>query len=514
MAASKDTDSAAPTAKPSRSTKAARDEIPAPVESPPAADAGIDLATLGARIRHARTTRGMTLTQLGEKVNRATSLLSQIENGKREPRLNLLNAIATALGVTVEGLMKPTPPTQRAALELELSSRQDSPTALKLGIPTVHIGPRLPTDALKSLVATHRKLQQLVEIGHDSPEAARKANQLLHIEMHNLDNYLPEIESLATEVTEATGFTGGPLVQSGVEEIANYLGFSIVKLPDLPRGARSITDLKHHRIYLSSSEVRGRDQRNIVLRALGDQALNHPKPTSYYEFLRQRVEANYFASAVLMPQSSTVKQLQEDKKRKDISVLDLADRVAVSYETAVHRFTNLATKHLGISVHFLRVGTDGTIYKAYANDGVVFPTHTDGSIEGQLACRKFGARQVFEQLDPAAPYYQYTDTPTGTYWSVSKQEPYRAGDFSISLGVPFEQAQFFRGRDTNLRLSSNCPDPNCCREPSSELAAKWARYAWPSVKVHSHMLAATPPGTFPGVDDREVYEFLENHSAD
>lgn len=494
--------------------KTARDEIPAP-KPPDTADKGtLDLATLGARIRHVRNARGMTLTQLSKKVNRATSLLSQIENGKREPRLNVLNMIAQALGVSVESLMKPTPPSQRAALELELASRQSSPSFAKTGIPPVHIGPRLPTDALKSLVAAHRKLRQLTEIGRDSPEAARKANQQIHKDMHNLNNYLPDIEALASEITEATGFTGGPLLQSDVEEIASYLGFSIVKLPDLPRGARSITDLKHHRIYLSSAEARDRDQRNLILRALGDQAMNHPKPTSYYEFLRQRVEANYFASAVLMPEAATVKQLEEDRSRRDISVLDLADRVAVSYETAAHRFTNLATSHLDIPVHFLRVGTDGTIYKAYTNDGVEFPTHTDGSIEGQLACRQFGARKLFEQIDPAAPYYQYTDTPSGTYWSVSKLERYRAGDFSISLGVPFEHGGLFRGRETTLRFHSGCPDPGCCREPSPELQTKWARYAWPSVKVHSHMLAATPPGTFPGVDDREVYEFLEKHSLD
>lgn len=496
--------------------KPVRGEIPAPL---PPAEAGkrhhdIDLATLGARIRYARTSQGMTLTVLGERVNRATSLLSQIENGKREPRLSLLTAIAAALGVSVETLMQPSPPNERAALELELNECQTSAEAVKMGIPQVHIGPRLPHDALKALVTSHRKLRQITEISLDSPEAARKANQQLHIEMYHKDNYLADIEQLATEITEATGFTGGPLLQSGVEEIANYLGFSIVKLPDLPRGARSITDLKHQRIYLNSLEARDRDQRNLILRALGDQALNHPKPTSYHEFLRQRVEANYFASAVLMPETATVAQLMEDKRRRDLSILDLSDRVAVTYETAAHRFTNLATRHLGITAHFLRVGTDGTIYKAYANDGVVFPTHNDGSIEGQLACRKFGARQLFAQIDPAAPYYQYTDTPTGTYWSVSKLEHYRAGDFSISVGTPFEHAQFFRGRDTSRRFQSSCPVTTCCREPSADLQAKWARYAWPSVKVHSHMLAATPPGTFPGVDDREVYEFLDKHAAD
>jgi hypothetical protein len=32
--------------------------------------------------------------------------------------------------------------------------------------------------------------------------------------------------------------------------------------------------------------------------------------------------------------------------------------------------------------------------------------------------------------------------------------------------------------------------------------------------VHSHLLAALPPGTFPGVDATDVYEFLQRRAAD
>jgi hypothetical protein len=31
--------------------------------------------------------------------------------------------------------------------------------------------------------------------------------------------------------------------------------------------------------------------------------------------------------------------------------------------------------------------------------------------------------------------------------------------------------------------------------------------------VHSHLLAAMPPGAFPGVDETEVYSFLQAHSG-
>ena len=54
----------------------------------------LELSTLGHRIRHQRVSHGMTLDELGEKVGVAGSHLSLIENGKREPKLSLLQAIA------------------------------------------------------------------------------------------------------------------------------------------------------------------------------------------------------------------------------------------------------------------------------------------------------------------------------------------------------------------------------------------------------------------------------------
>ena len=58
----------------------------------------IELATLGHRIRHFRTAAGLTLDELGAAVRVAGSHLSLIENGKREPKLSLLQEIAAATG--------------------------------------------------------------------------------------------------------------------------------------------------------------------------------------------------------------------------------------------------------------------------------------------------------------------------------------------------------------------------------------------------------------------------------
>ena len=61
-----------------------------------------DLATLGQRIRHFRAAAGLTLDEASERVGTAASQLSLIENGRREPRLSLISALADAYGVPAQ----------------------------------------------------------------------------------------------------------------------------------------------------------------------------------------------------------------------------------------------------------------------------------------------------------------------------------------------------------------------------------------------------------------------------
>src|SRR5258708_8399144 len=77
-------------------------------------DGGMDLGVFGQRLRHARRARGLTLAELGERVGRAPSVLSLIENGRREPKLSLIEALAAALSVTTEELLRRQPPSRRA----------------------------------------------------------------------------------------------------------------------------------------------------------------------------------------------------------------------------------------------------------------------------------------------------------------------------------------------------------------------------------------------------------------
>jgi len=226
------------------------------------------------------------------------------------------------------------------------------------------------------------------------------------------------------------------------------------------------------------------------------------------------VEANYFAAAVLVPERPAVRFLAEAKQARAVSVEDLRDVFSVSYEMAAHRFTNLATHHLGLTCHFVKNDEGGIIYKAYENDGLVFPSDPSGAIEGQRMCRSWSGRRVFSSADRFSSHFQYSDTPAGTFWCVAHIDPGREEGFAITLGLPYEHSRWFRGRETTQRMVSTCPSPGCCQQPPADLAERWQGMAWPSARAHSHILSALPTGSFPGVDQADVYEFLDRHASE
>ncbi|MGC5171318.1 helix-turn-helix domain-containing protein [Microbacterium sp. DT81.1] len=487
-------------------------------KGPPAASATTDLEpetdvlTIGRRIRQLRTQRGLTLEELAAAVDRAPSQLSMIENGKREPKLTLLQAIARTLGSSLDALLESEPLDERSSLEVALERSMKGQTFQALGIQPFRIGKGVPTEALQAMLALQGEIERLRDERAATPEEARRANVELRHLMRRQDNYFAELEGHARRILDAVDHPGGPLTQRTASDIAAHLGFTLHYVPDLPQTTRSVADLKNGRLYLSSRLTAKGDPRTAVLQALSSRILGHVEPTSYAQFLRQRVETNYLTGALLIPEEHAVPFLHDAKAQRAISIEDLRDAYSVSYETAAHRFTNLATEHLGIPVHFLKVHESGTITKAYENDDVNFPTDRLGSIEGQMCCRKWTSRVVFDVDDKFNPYYQYTDTGNGTYWCTARVEASSEGAHSVSVGVRFDDTKWFLGRDSTNRGVSRHAVEVCCRRAPADLEASWRENAWPNVRTPRTLLATLPTGSFPGVDSTDVYEFLQAHA--
>src|SRR6195952_2117373 len=335
------------------------------------ASTSTDLITLGRRIRHFRKAADLTLDQLGERVGVVGSQLSLIENGRREPKFSLLQSLASELTVSLAELLSEEAPDERTALEIELARAQAGDLYASLGLPKVPPSRNLPQETLESLVGLHRELIRRATESIATPEEARRANTELRESMPEANNYLPDLEKIVEQTLARVGHQGGALSHRTVSLLAEDLGFSLIHVNDLPHSARSVTDLASGRIYLPPASIPGgHGLRSMALQAIAHRLLEHHEPESYAEFLRQRLEINYFAAACLMPLRQSVDFLTAAKNERNLAVEDFRDAFGVTHEAAALRFTNLATSHLDMTVHFLRVGEDGALYKGYENDGV------------------------------------------------------------------------------------------------------------------------------------------------
>jgi hypothetical protein len=222
---------------------------------------------------------------------------------------------------------------------------------------------------------------------------------------------------------------------------------------------------------------------------------------------------NYFAGAVLAPEGPAVELLQDAKSRRDLSIEDLKEIYYISYEMAAHRFTNLATRYLGLDVHFLRVDEEGSIEKAYENDDAPFPMDERGVIEGQRVCRRWGSNAALDAEDAFDIHYQYTETPGGAFWEVTHVEADRTPHHVVTVGVRERDARFFRGSETTRREHSGCPEGDCCRAPVGALRERWSGKIWPLPRRQLQILALPPVDAHPGVDLAEVFEFVDQRSG-
>ncbi|HAQ22475.1 MAG TPA: XRE family transcriptional regulator, partial [Acidimicrobiaceae bacterium] len=288
---------------------------------------------LGHRLRHLRQEAGLTLAALGKRIGRPASYLSQVENGRLEPRLGVLGELAGALDCTTADLLEPTPPTRRAELEIELDRHQRGPWPTTLELPLVRPGARTDDDVLEALVGLYQALPE-IEVsrsGLESLEAgdrARMANIGLRSEMRERDNYFAEIEDLAAADLAAAGYGGeGPPTERDMEGLAGHHGFTVERVKGMPRTARSVTDTRRRIIYIPQrDDLSVRAARSVVLQTLGHFALAHAETTDFEGYLRQRIQSNYYAAAVLIPEEAAVGFLGSAKDDGDLSIEDLKER--------------------------------------------------------------------------------------------------------------------------------------------------------------------------------------------
>ncbi len=469
---------------------------------------------LGRRVRYHRNEAGLTLDQLGELVGKPAPYLSLLENGKKEPRVNLLVDIAKALGVEVAELLDGTPPSRRDALEIALLRAQESSLFESLDIPTIKPSAKVDNQTLAHIVGLHDALRERSSLESAGSDEVRRANGSVQDHLMESDGYLKEIEVAARDALDSSGYAGeGPFSSRNLMDLTASIGFELRPIDDMPSFARSIIDTGNRRIYIAQrNELRTRQARKAVLQTIAGFILDHERDPDLDTFLRQRMETAYFAAAVLAPEDAVVARLLVAKENHDIDVEDVKELFYVSYEMAAWRTANLLTRHLGIDCHLLISDEMGVVVKGYANDGVPVPRDEYGGIETQRLCRHWGARVTFESQDKFGTHHQYTDTPAGTYFCTTHVEAGREPAHAITLGVRFDDARWFRGRDTGRRKTSTCPHPSCCRMPPDDLADRWSDRVIVSARSQARILGLMAPDPYPQLDMPEVLAVVDRHS--
>lgn len=476
----------------------------------------LDPLILGRRVRHYRNTAKLTLDELGEKVGKPAPYLSLLENGKKQPRVALVMDIASTLGIDVGELLDRSPPTRRDELEIALLKAQESTLFESLDLPPVKPSARMSNETLAHLVGLHEAFKEKSSLKSAGSEELSRATAGVSDYLTSRDGFLEAIEQEAATALKASGYSGeGPFSSRNLLDLTSHAGFELRPIEDMPAFARSIIDLESSRIYIAQrDELRTRQARKAVLQTIAGFLLGHEVEPDLDTFLRQRMETAYFAAAVLVPRDAVVPRLMVAKENHDIDVEDVKELYYVSYEMAAWRTVNLLTRHFGIASHLLVSDQMGTIIKGYSNDEAPIPRNEHGAMETQRLCRHWGARITFESPDKYGTHHQYTDTPSGTFFCTTHVEAGREPTHAITVGVRFEDARWMRGRETENRTTSTCPDPACCRRPSPDVMAKWGGKVLVSARSQTRILGMLAPDPYPELDMPEVLTLVEAHADD
>lgn len=138
-----------------------------------------EYATMGDRLRQARTARGLSLRRLAEVLGVSPSLISQVETGRAKPSVNTLYALATELGISLDTLLfmdtEPPSPTGNgeddsgeafeAVLPHDPVQRSTSRSSIRLGSGVVW--ERLTTESVRNVDFLH----VTYEVGGESSPA-------------------------------------------------------------------------------------------------------------------------------------------------------------------------------------------------------------------------------------------------------------------------------------------------------------------------------------------------------
>ena len=369
---------------------------------------------LGLKVKSLRQGQNDSLSALAKRSGISISYLSEIENGRKYPKPDVLLRLAQGLGTDYDELVSAQLGGELDALEPLFHSDflQEFPFEL-FGVDLAQLLGLVSDDPLKAAAF----LQTFLEIGRSydmSVEqflfSALRSYQRLH------DNYFPELEAAAAEYRRGrnwgTGNPGALRLRRELEEEHGYViddrtlardselsGLRTVFLPPRP----------HFMVHPSLSPAQ---QAFAFGRELGFQILRlspRPETSSWvrvesFDEILNNFKASYFAGALLIDEEELVEALEglfRQKRWDSTAYLEIMERFDTTPETFAYRVSQLLPARIGISrLYFMRfqnaIGSpDFKLTKVLNLSGVATPRGV-GSREHY--CRQWAALRLLREI--------------------------------------------------------------------------------------------------------------------
>lgn len=370
---------------------------------------------LGLKVKSLRRGRNDSLSALAKRSGISISYLSEIENGRKYPKPDVLLRLAQGLGTDYDELVSAQLGGELDALEPLFHSDflQEFPFEL-FGVDLAQLLGLVSDDPLKAAAF----LQTFLEIGRSYDMnveqflfSALRSYQRLH------DNYFPELEAVAAEYRRnrhwGTGNPGALRLRRELEEEHGYEidDRTLARDPELS-GLRTVfLDPPPPRLMVHPS-LSPAQQAFAFGRELGFQTLGlspRPETSSWvrvesFDEILNNFKASYFAGALLIDEEELVEALEgffRQKRWDPAAYLEIMERFDTTPETFAYRVSQLLPARMGISrLYFMRFqnaigSSEYKLTKVLNLSGVATPRGV-GSREHY--CRRWVALRLLREI--------------------------------------------------------------------------------------------------------------------
>jgi len=431
----------------------------------------------GFKIKHLRLQQNKSYQELAGETGLSTSYLNDIEKGKKYPKPDKIQALAASLHVEYDYLISTrTDKKLRPIVELLNSDFFKFFPLDEFGISIeklVDVFTSAP-DKINAFISTILKMVRSYQIEKEHfYRIALRSYQDIH------DNYFPDLEEAVGAFR--THYNLPVQIPHKNTDLKQLLSDQFQVKVDAERisqhknlkGFRSYFNNNKKILHLNKGLSKAQEQ-FILAKEIGFQYMQlteRPYETELskeasFEKLLNNFKASYFAAALMMDESSMVKDIQKMARIttwKATLISDLLEKYQVTPENLLQRLTNILPKHFGLNDLFffrLRSGK-GMVDYQMTKELHLSQLHNPYQNEtNEHLCQRWVSISAMKKLRSAkselvidAQISQYWNTPNA-YFCITIAQPSSFNDTSassVTIGIMMSE---------KLSATFNCLTPN------------------------------------------------------